>query len=91
MNSLKIAEYSQTQWWGRFLLVTTRTFPAALEIGIAQHTTRGTARPFVAKFVPMVIGRGIFVKYQYASGVGIKFNNMSQTYKKNISQKFRNS
>lgn len=27
--------------------MTTRTFPAALAIGIAQHTTRGTERPFV--------------------------------------------
>ena len=25
----------------------TRTFPAALAIGIAQHTIRGLARPFV--------------------------------------------
>jgi hypothetical protein len=28
-------------------LVITRTFPAALAIGIAQHTIRGWARPFV--------------------------------------------
>jgi len=31
----------------RLRLVITRTFPAALAIGIAQHTIRGLARPFV--------------------------------------------
>jgi hypothetical protein len=36
---------------GRLRLVITRTFPAALEIGIAQHTIRGEERPFV----PMII------------------------------------
>lgn len=39
--------HSQTQLSGRLRLVTTRTWPAALEIGIAQHTTRGTERPLV--------------------------------------------
>jgi hypothetical protein len=37
----------QTQWSGRLRLVTTRTFPAVLSIGIAQQTTRGVARPLV--------------------------------------------
>ena len=36
----------QSQLFGRFRLVTTSTLPAALAMGIAQHTTRGTARPF---------------------------------------------
>lgn len=44
----KKSEYSQTHLSGRFLLVTTRTFPADLAIGIAQQTTRGVERPFVA-------------------------------------------
>jgi hypothetical protein len=39
--------YSQTQKFGRFLLVMTRTLPAALAIGMAQHTTLGVERPFV--------------------------------------------
>lgn len=39
--------YVQTQLSGRLRLVTTKTFPFALAIGMAQHTTRGTARPLV--------------------------------------------
>ena len=39
---------SQTQWSERFLLETMRTFPAALEMGIAQHTTRGEDRPLLS-------------------------------------------
>ena len=42
-----LGRYSQTQKFGRFLLVTTRTLPAALAIGMAQHTTLGVERPFV--------------------------------------------
>jgi len=37
----------KTQKFGRFLLVMTRTLPAALAIGMAQHTTLGVERPFV--------------------------------------------
>jgi hypothetical protein len=37
----------KTQLSGRLRLVTTRTFPAALAMGIAQHTMRGTERPLV--------------------------------------------
>lgn len=33
--------YSQTQLSGCFLLVTSMTFAEGLQIGIAQHTTRG--------------------------------------------------
>ena len=32
---------------GRLRLVTTRIFPAALAMGMAQHTIRGDERPFV--------------------------------------------
>lgn len=38
---------SQTQLSGLFRLVITRTFPAALAIGIAQHTIRGEVRPLL--------------------------------------------
>ena len=38
---------SQTQQFGRFRLVMTRTLPAALAMGMAQHTTLGVERPFV--------------------------------------------
>ena len=38
----------QTQWSERFRLETMRTFPAALEMGIAQHTTRGEDRPLLS-------------------------------------------
>lgn len=38
---------SQTQLSGRLRLVTTKTLPFALAMGMAQHTTRGTARPLV--------------------------------------------
>lgn len=38
---------SQTQQFGRFRLVMTRTLPAALAMGMAQHTTLGDERPFV--------------------------------------------
>lgn len=41
----------QTQLSGLLRLVTTRTFPAALAIGIAQHTTRGTERPLLAMMI----------------------------------------
>lgn len=42
-----LGRYLQTQKFGRFLLVMTRTLPAALAIGMAQHTTLGVERPFV--------------------------------------------
>lgn len=45
--------YSQTQFSGRFRLVMTRIFPAALDMGIAQQTTRGTVR-----FLLMVVNEG---------------------------------
>ena len=38
----------QTQWSERLRLDTMRTFPAALEMGIAQHTTRGEDRPLLS-------------------------------------------
>ena len=38
----------QTQWSERLRLETMRTFPAALEMGIAQHTTRGVDRPLLS-------------------------------------------
>jgi hypothetical protein len=38
----------QTQWSERVRLDTMRTFPAALEMGIAQHTTRGEDRPLLS-------------------------------------------
>lgn len=38
----------QTQWSERFRLETMRTFPAAFEMGIAQHTTRGEDRPLLS-------------------------------------------
>lgn len=43
----KMTDYSQTQWFGRFLLVMTRTLPAERAIGIAQQTTRGVERPLL--------------------------------------------
>lgn len=42
----------QTQWSERFRLETMRTFPAAFEMGIAQHTTRGEDRPLLS---PMLV------------------------------------
>jgi hypothetical protein len=47
LSKLEGKVYLQTQLSGRLRLVTTKTFPFALAIGIAQHTTRGTARPLV--------------------------------------------
>ena len=44
----------QTQWSERFRLETMRTFPAALEMGIAQHTTRGEDRPLLS---PPIVNR----------------------------------
>jgi len=53
----------QTQWSERFRLETMRTFPAALEMGIAQHTTRGEDRPLLSPIVGRVEkgfwGRGL--------------------------------
>ena len=40
-------EHSQTQLFGRFLLVMTRTLPAERAIGMAQQTTRGVDRPLL--------------------------------------------
>ena len=40
-------KYSQTQLFGRFRLVMTRTLPADRAIGIAQQTTRGVERPLL--------------------------------------------
>lgn len=49
-----MGSHLQTQYSGRLRLVTTRIFPAALAMGMAQHTMRGEERPFV----PMVkLGR----------------------------------
>jgi len=53
----------QTQWSERFRLETMRTFPAALEMGIAQHTTRGEDRPLLSPIAGRVEkgfwGRGL--------------------------------
>ena len=43
----------QTQWSERFRLETMRTFPAAFEMGIAQHTTRGEDRPLLPLLSPI--------------------------------------
>lgn len=40
----EVKHHLQTQLSGCFLLVTTRTFPEAREMGIAQHTIRGVDR-----------------------------------------------
>lgn len=40
-------QHSQTQLFGRFRLVITRTLLADLAIGIAQQTTRGVERPLL--------------------------------------------
>lgn len=45
-NATKILKsHLQTQLSGLVRLVITRTIPAALAMGMAQHTTRGVERP----------------------------------------------
>ena len=44
----------QTQWSERFRLETMRTCPAAFEMGIAQHTTRGEDRPLLSPIASRV-------------------------------------
>ena len=55
-NKWDIERHSQTQLSGRFRLVITSILPAARDIGIAQHTTRGVARPLLLLVVMLSWG-----------------------------------